>query len=54
MGRQSGFVIVSLLAVLAVAALGAFLLVAGNGQSVRVRPGGERAQPLGEGSSIDP
>lgn len=51
MGRQSGFVIVSLLAV---AALGAFLLVAGNGQSVRVRPGGERAQPLGEGSSIDP
>jgi hypothetical protein len=46
MGKQS-FIIVSLLAVLAVAALGAFLMSA-RGEARALRPGAERSQPLVE------
>jgi hypothetical protein len=44
MGKQT-FVIISLLAVLAVAALGAFLMSA-RGEARTLRPGLDRSQPM--------
>ena len=51
MGKQT-FLIVSLLAVLGVAALGAFL-VSGRGEVRAQRPGLERAQPMVEGGALE-
>jgi len=48
MGKQT-FLIVSLLAVLGVAALGA-LLISTRGESRTLRPGAQRGQPLVEGA----
>lgn len=51
MGKQT-FLIISLLAVLGVAALGA-LLVSGRSEVKVQRPGVERSQPMVEGGALD-
>jgi hypothetical protein len=51
MGKQT-FLIISLLAVLAVAALGAFL-ISGRGGDRPLRPGVDRPQTLVESGSVE-
>lgn len=51
MGKHT-FLIISLLAVLGVAALGA-LLVSGRSEVKVQRPGVERSQPMVEGGALD-